>query len=67
MVEYLKSLEAEGKIDYLILSKRNIGKLNALKIIFNSAPGEIVALIGAVIVGAATIGAVRRSRKTPNF
>ena len=27
----------------------------------------IVALIGAVIVGAATIGAVRRSRKTPNF
>jgi hypothetical protein len=27
----------------LILSKENIGKLNALKIIFNSAPGEIVA------------------------
>lgn len=43
MVDTLKSLEAEGKIDYLILSKRNIGKLNALKIIFNSAPGEIVA------------------------
>ncbi|QRN82430.1 glycosyltransferase family 2 protein [Chloroflexota bacterium] len=43
MVDYLKSLESEGKIDYLILSKRNIGKLNALKIIFNSAPGEIVA------------------------
>ena len=43
MVDYLKALEAEGKIDYLILSKRNIGKLNALKIIFNSAPGEIVA------------------------
>jgi glycosyltransferase involved in cell wall biosynthesis len=43
MVTYLKSLQADGKIDYLILSKRNIGKLNALKIIFNSAPGEIVA------------------------
>jgi len=43
MVDYLKALESEGKIDYLILSKRNIGKLNALKIIFNSAPGEIVA------------------------
>ena len=43
MVDYLKSLEADGKIDYLILSKRNVGKLNALKIIFNSAPGEIVA------------------------
>ncbi|MBG0771656.1 MAG: hypothetical protein H0S82_08100, partial [Anaerolineaceae bacterium] len=27
MVGYLKSLEAEGKIDYLILSERNIGKL----------------------------------------
>jgi len=43
MVDYLKSLEASGKIDYLILSKRNVGKLNALKIIFNSAPGEVVA------------------------
>jgi hypothetical protein len=43
MVTYLKSLQADGKIDYLILSKENIGKLNALKIIFNSAPGEIVA------------------------
>ena len=43
MVDYLKSLYADGKIDTLILSKRNVGKLNALKIIFNSAPGEIVA------------------------
>ncbi len=43
MVGYLTSLQADGKIDYLILSKRNIGKLNALKIIFNAAPGEIVA------------------------
>lgn len=43
MVEYLKSLYEKGSIDYLILSKRNVGKLNALKIIFNAAPGEIVA------------------------
>jgi glycosyltransferase involved in cell wall biosynthesis len=43
MVGYLQSLYANGSIDYLILSKRNIGKLNALKIIFNAAPGEIVA------------------------
>jgi len=43
MIEYLQSLYRKGSIDYLILSKRNIGKLNALKIIFNSAPGEIVA------------------------
>jgi len=43
MVEYLQTLYEKGSIDYLILSKRNIGKLNALKIIFNTAPGEIVA------------------------
>ncbi len=43
MVTYLKGLYDAGKIDYLILSKRNIGKLNALNIIFKSAPGEIVA------------------------
>jgi glycosyltransferase involved in cell wall biosynthesis len=43
MVTYLQGLYDEGKIDYLILSKRNIGKLNALNIIFKSAPGDIVA------------------------
>jgi len=43
MVNYLKSLHEKEQIDYLILSKRNIGKLNALKIIFDTAPGEIVA------------------------
>ena len=43
MVAYLQGLYDEGKIDYLILSKENIGKLNALQIIFNTAPGEIVA------------------------
>ena len=43
MVRYLQSLHEQGAIDYLLLSKRNIGKLNALKIIFNTAPGEIVA------------------------
>lgn len=43
MVAYLQSLHNKGAIDYLILSKRNIGKLNALKMIFETAPGEIVA------------------------
>jgi hypothetical protein len=43
MVTYLQNLYNDGGIDYLILSKQNIGKLNALNIIFNSAPGEIVA------------------------
>ena len=43
MVAYLQGLYDDGKIDYLILSKENVGKLNALQIIFNAAPGEIVA------------------------
>ncbi|MFW5713984.1 MAG: glycosyltransferase family A protein [Brevefilum sp.] len=43
MVDYLEGLYEQGLIDYLMLSKRNIGKLNALRVIFNSAPGEIVA------------------------
>ena len=43
MVAYLQGLYADGKIDYLILSRQNIGKLNALQVIFNAAPGEVVA------------------------
>lgn len=43
MVTYLQSLYKNGTIDYLILSKHNIGKLNALRIIFDAAPGKIVA------------------------
>ncbi|KUK46146.1 MAG: Putative glycosyltransferase [Anaerolinea thermophila] len=43
MVEYLQELYKNGSIDYLHLSKSNIGKLNALNMIFNIAPGEIVA------------------------
>lgn len=42
-VDHLRSLQAAGKIHYLILSSRNIGKIGALRIIFNAAPGEIVA------------------------
>ena len=43
MVHYLQSLHERGVVDYLLLSKQNIGKLNALRMIFNAAPGEIVA------------------------
>lgn len=43
MVSYLQSLYARGKIDQLILSKTNIGKLNALYQIFEAAHGEVVA------------------------
>lgn len=43
MVAYLESLYDNDRIDYLILSRENIGKLNALNIISNAAPGEIIA------------------------
>ncbi len=43
VVGYLRQLRDENKIDYLILSSRNIGKLGALQIMFRAAPGEIIA------------------------
>jgi glycosyltransferase involved in cell wall biosynthesis len=43
LVDYLTQLHDQGSIDYLILSKRNIGKISALQVIFRAAPGEIVA------------------------
>lgn len=42
-VEYLRGLYSDGKLDYLILSERNIGKVNALRRIFQFAPSELVA------------------------
>jgi hypothetical protein len=43
VVEYLTRLKAEGCIQYLLLSSRNIGKMDALQIITRAAPGEILA------------------------
>jgi hypothetical protein len=43
LVSYLCSLRDQGLINYLILSSSNIGKISALQVIFNAAPGEIVA------------------------
>ncbi len=43
VVEYLNGLKATNKIQYLMLSSRNVGKMDALQMIFRSAPGEIVA------------------------
>lgn len=43
LVDYLCHLRDEGLINYLILSSSNIGKINALQVIFRAAPGEIVA------------------------
>ncbi len=43
VVEYLNKLRDADQIQYLFLSSRNIGKVDALQMIFKSAPGEIVA------------------------
>jgi glycosyltransferase involved in cell wall biosynthesis len=43
VVDSLRALRDAGKIQYLILSSQNIGKIGAQKILFNAAPGEIVA------------------------
>lgn len=43
VVDFWRGLQREGHIDYLILSEKNIGKIGALQILFNAAPGEIIA------------------------
>ncbi len=43
MVDYLRQLRDHGRINYLILSSENIGKIGALQVIFRAAPGELVA------------------------
>jgi glycosyltransferase involved in cell wall biosynthesis len=43
VVDYLLELKSSGQIDYLLLSKRNIGKIGALQVLFHAAPGEVIA------------------------
>lgn len=40
---YLTSLHAEGRIDFLLSSHTNLGKIGALQLMFRAAPGEVVA------------------------
>jgi len=40
---FLLELQAAGKIQYLVLSEKNVGKGGAWEFIFNAAPGEIIA------------------------
>jgi glycosyltransferase involved in cell wall biosynthesis len=42
-VDYLQSLKRDGKIDILLLSAKNLGKIGALQVMFHAAPGELVA------------------------
>jgi hypothetical protein len=41
--DYLVKAAGQGKIQYLILSEKNLGKGGAWNIIFEAAPGEIIA------------------------
>lgn len=43
VVDYLRSLHEEGVVQYLFLSRSNIGVANAHRIMFTSAPGEVIA------------------------
>jgi glycosyltransferase involved in cell wall biosynthesis len=41
--EYLETLLEQGRIDYLIHSKRNLGVIGGLKVLFNAIPGQVIA------------------------
>jgi glycosyltransferase involved in cell wall biosynthesis len=41
--DYLVQAQGQGKIQYLILSEKNLGKGGAWNIIFEAAPGEVIA------------------------
>jgi glycosyltransferase involved in cell wall biosynthesis len=41
--QYLRGLQEEGHVRYLLTSSENIGKLGALRLIAGAAPGEVVA------------------------
>jgi glycosyltransferase involved in cell wall biosynthesis len=43
VVDYLLDMQRAGHIDYLIRAKQNIGKIDALRILFNAASGKIIA------------------------
>ena len=43
VIKYLREAQDAGKIQYLILSEKNLGKGGAWNIILSSAPGEIIA------------------------
>jgi len=43
VVKYLQSLHQAGEIDFLLLSAKNLGKIGALQVMFNAAPGELIA------------------------
>jgi glycosyltransferase involved in cell wall biosynthesis len=45
VVDYLENARKEGKIQYLVLSEKNLGKGGAWNFIFEAAPGEVIAYL----------------------
>jgi hypothetical protein len=43
VVDLLRKLEQSGQITYLVRSHQNIGKIGALQLLFNAAPGQVIA------------------------
>jgi glycosyltransferase involved in cell wall biosynthesis len=43
VVGYLRQMQEQGQVNYLILSDHNIGKIDALRVLFNAAPGQVIA------------------------
>ena len=43
VLEYLRSLYDENKVQYLLLSRANVGVANAFRTMFSAAPGEVIA------------------------
>jgi glycosyltransferase involved in cell wall biosynthesis len=43
VTDFLVERNRAGEINYLFLSERNIGKINAFRLIFKAAPGKIIA------------------------
>ena len=41
--DYLRGLQEQGQIQYLVLSDKNLGKGGAWNILLSGAPGEIIA------------------------
>lgn len=42
-VRYLQELRDQGEIDFLLLSKLNIGKIGAFQVLFHAMTGEVIA------------------------
>lgn len=43
VVDYLRALRDAGSVRYLLLSSENVGKIGAFQMLFQAAPGELIA------------------------